>query len=96
MGFIGVGGKGGRNLQDFVKGFKNVACVAACDVKKRAARSAQRIAKLPDSALYTGSARDAGKGQSRRGDDLNAGPHGISRRHGPACARDWRFTSRNR
>lgn len=52
MGFIGVGGKGSRNLQDFVKGFKNVACVAACDVKKKGRESAIRIAKLPESAAY--------------------------------------------
>lgn len=53
MGFIGTGGKGGRNLGDYVKGFKNVQCVAACDVKQKARESAQRIAKLPDTALYT-------------------------------------------
>jgi predicted dehydrogenase len=53
MGFIGMGGKGSRNLSDFAKNFPHVACVAACDVKQKARESAQRIAKLPDSALFT-------------------------------------------
>lgn len=52
MGFIGVGGKGSRNLTDFVKGFKNVECVAFCDVKQKARETALRIAKAPAGAAY--------------------------------------------
>lgn len=55
MGFIGTGGKGCRNLGDFIKAkaFPNVQAIAVCDVKAKARASAQRISKLPDAAVFT-------------------------------------------
>jgi len=55
MGFIGVGGKGSRNLGDYVKAkaFPMVQVVSVCDVKEKARQVGQRIAKLPDGQVYT-------------------------------------------
>ncbi|MDR2675216.1 MAG: Gfo/Idh/MocA family oxidoreductase [Opitutaceae bacterium] len=50
---IGTGGKGGRNLADFLKNFpKLVECVGVADPKAGGRANGQRIGKLPDSAVW--------------------------------------------
>ncbi|MDR0353612.1 MAG: Gfo/Idh/MocA family oxidoreductase [Opitutaceae bacterium] len=50
---IGTGGKGGRNLTDFLKNFRNIECVGVADPKAEARAKGGRIAKLPDDAIHS-------------------------------------------